>query len=384
MPKPLNFLRRGGRAVLAGVLASLALAALGASAASVPAASASSYCAWQPLTLNTSWQSAGSDWGTGDPAFCVTGDGIVHLSGSLKEPSGGPSEFATLPSWAWPFHAVRFSVYTYGGSAEDLQIDPNGNMFTYMTLSATYPEDELYTSLAGVSFRASWSTGQNLTLLHGWASAQSSYGSADPSYSLSGGVVHLSGGLTGTQVPGGLGDQAPVFAVLPSGARPDYCTAAPVYTYDAGQTVQADPQGVMEAFGNGGTIYGTDAQHFTSLDGVAFPVAGTIWQPLTLVNGWSQHPGICATGNNGSPSYYISGGVVYLTGTLAQPIPNGNGYFAQLPPGARPTHNLYLTLSAGGQPHASLMIGQDGWMYLWGGGAGGFASLAGLSYPLGS
>ena len=37
--------------------------------------------------------------------------------------------------------------------------------------------------------------------MNGWISAQSEYGTGDPPYWVTGGIVHLSGSLDGTQVP---------------------------------------------------------------------------------------------------------------------------------------------------------------------------------------
>jgi len=57
---------------------------------------------------------------------------------------------------------------------------------------------------------------------------------------------------------------------------------------------------------------------------------------------------------------------------------------AVLPPGARPTHTLYLNVNAEAAPHASLRITTDGVMYLFGGDGTSPLLLTGLSFELGS
>jgi hypothetical protein len=386
MPKPFNRLRPGGRAAIAAALVSLALAG---AAVGAPAASASPLnlpvwsCDWQHLDLTNGWQSEQGAYGTGNPAWCGTGEGMVYLSGSLAQPTAGPNEFAVLPPPARPPHNLYLSVYTYDGAAGVLQIKTDGEMFAYNAPNQGDARD--FTSLAGVSFPLTGAASvytQPLTLLNGWQSAQSQWGTGDPSYSLINGIVHLSGSLNGSHVPSGLGDQAKEFAVLPQEARPDYCS--PLETYDyAGNpgTVEVDSQGVMRSYVEGGSVYQSAASAFTSLAGLAYPVnSWTSWQPLNLINGWSHAPGKCATGIDGYPSYYIKENVVYLTGTLGQATPNGNGVIAVLPPAAPPYDTLYLNLSTEGNTHASLRISPDGTMYLWGADAAGLTSLAGISY----
>lgn len=387
MPQLFNRLRRGGRGVVAGALALLALAG---AAAAAPAASAAPLnspvqfaCDWTRFDLMNGWQSEQGAWATGNPAWCVTGEGMVYLSGSLAQPTADSSEFAVLPPPARPAHNLYLSVYTYNGAPGILQINTDGTMYAYNAQGQGDARD--FTSLAGVSFPLVGAAGvytQPIGLLNGWQSAQSQWGTGDPSYSLINGIVHLSGSLNGSQVPPGLGDQGQEFAVLPQEARPDYCS--PLQTYDyAGNpgTVEVDSQGVMRSYVDSGSVDQSAASQFTSLAGLSYPVnSWTAWQPLKLVNGWSHVPGQCATGNDGSPSYYIKENVVYLTGTLGQSTPNGNGVFAVLPPSARPYDNLYLNLSTEGGVHASLHISPDGTMSLWGADAAGLTSLAGLSY----
>jgi len=371
------------------ILAASALAVTLAVGAGVGAPTASAgvrpSCGWQALTLLNGWQSEQSAWNTGDPAYCVAGDGMVYLSGSLAQPGGGSNEFAALPQWAWPASVLYLSVYTYAGSVGVVQVNTDGTMYAY-NMSADNGEAAQFTSLAGVSFPAAGTSLQPLSLEYGWQSAQGSYDSGDPSYAVSNGIVHLAGSMTNSVAAGH-------FSVMPAGARPTDCLETNVYQY--GGTVgllSIDPISEYPYDWPAGDMFTQDendgastiAAQFTSLAGVSYPVAGSAWQPLSLMDGWQPSQSGCASG---APAYYISYGVVYLDGTLARPGA-GSAQIAVLPSGARPTHDLYLTVSAEGLPYCVLRIDPSGAMYLFPSAAGGvpttYASLGGISYHLGS
>src|SRR5262249_19664828 len=89
-------------------------------------------CTWQPLTLLNGWQSEQSAFGTGDPSYCLTSDGMVYLAGSLAAPNGTYyDEFAVLPSYAAPAHFDFLNVYTMNGAVGDLRVDPDGSLHAY-------------------------------------------------------------------------------------------------------------------------------------------------------------------------------------------------------------------------------------------------------------
>src|SRR6266852_5580017 len=68
-------------------------------------------------------------------------------------------------------------------------------------------------------------------------------------------------------------------------------------------------------------------------------VTSVTWHKLNLLNGWKSSQ---STWNTGNPSYAISGGVVYLSGSLHGGA--GSSNFAILPKAARPAHWLYMTV----------------------------------------
>ena len=344
MSRLFNGLRRGGRSVMAGALVSLALAG---AAVGAPAASASTDCQWQPLSLQDGWQSEQSVYNSGDPAYCID-SGYVYLSGSLAQSGSGSDLFAQLPQWAAPASNTYLSVYTYGGTTGAVTIYTNGAMYAWGGKATSF------TSLAGISWPiAALGTGQLLTPLeNGWQSADSQWGTGDPSYHINDGVVHLSGSLNGQAA------DSWYFKTLPPEARPDHSQMFNVYTY------QGTPG--MLVVRNDGPIGAAQGQavKYTSLAGVTYPAPGTAETALTTLNGWQ--PGGSQEGHG--PSYFISNGVVYLdgavlnTGSLSAP-------FAVLPPAARPTHTLYLTVGTGytNNYSAVLMINPDGTMYTYGG-----------------
>jgi len=110
-----------------------------------------------------------------------------------------------------------------------------------------------------------------------------------------------------------------------------------------------------------GATGGWAADKYASLAGVTYPAPGTAETALTPLNGWQAGGSQEGTG----PSYFISNGVVYLDGAV---LNTGSGKVAVLPPAARPTHTLYLTVGTGYTNNypCTLQIDPDGSMYIYG------------------
>ena len=373
------------KVVLAALAGALALATGAAVTAPAAEASITPACNWQPLYLLNGWQSDQGTFDTGDPMYCVD-NGVTYLAGSMSQPGGGSWEFAQLPAQAVPTSTLYLSVYTYGGTAGVLRIDPNGDMYAYQG------NDTKFTSLAGVSFPAAQSApaATPLSLQNGWYSEQGQYNTGSPAYFVSGGIVHLSGSIATSQSTPANG----FFAAIPAAIQPDNCTETNVYAYGGangalGITGNSDlplPSWVPNSLfvqdtGQAVGETGPSTTAFTSLAGVAYPAAGAAWQPLSLINGWYNGADNC---NNGAPSYDVSGGIVYLNGLLTQ-APIGNCAFAVLPLAARPAHSLYFTVNAEGLGNANVEIRPDGTTCAWSngpynGGSDVVASLGGISY----
>jgi hypothetical protein len=99
---------------------------------------------------------------------------------------------------------------------------------------------------------------------------------------------------------------------------------------------------------------------------------------LTLRNNWKP-----AGGGVGAPSYAISLGVVYLTGAMHQPTGTARK-FAILPRAARPKHTLWIGVFSEAKTSALLEVLPSGAMLIGGADRQFFASLAGVSFPVGA
>ena len=349
-------------AVLA-IPVAVASAALGTGAASASTTTPATGVTWHKLSAINGWHSAQHGNNTGDPRWAVKG-GVVYLSGSVHRTSGSSNFFAVLPSQARPSHKMWITVYTNGDSTGTLTILPSGEMAASSTPSVNAPG---YTSLAAVSFPAKSTAQKKITLLNGWHSEQSVYLSGNPSYTVKNGVVYLSGSLATS----GSNDE---FAVLPKAARPAHVEFITVYTLSGTfGTVQIDPNGAARA-------YSGSATSFTSLAAVSYPVASAPRHKLTLRHGWHSEQGVY---NSGDPAYEVSGGVVYLSGSLA--TGGTNALFAVLPPAARPAHILYVKTYTFASSVGTLLIEPNGTMWAYSPGptdASKFTSLATISFPL--
>lgn len=213
----------------------------------------------QPLPLNNGWQSAGSQYGTGDPAYFQLADGVVHLSGSIKSSSYFPG-FAAMPTGLAPASddEVDMNTYTYGGVVGELSADGTGDPSEPSGGFAVQSEEggpswanpANFTSLAGISYPAGNVAWQPLALQPTWYYEN---GGGDingpPSYWISQGVVYLAGGV-GQNPANGIGG---VFAILPPAARP----AHDLYFIGNAEGLpyvglEIEPNGDMNVFGGGG------------------------------------------------------------------------------------------------------------------------------------
>ena len=337
--------------------------ALSAGTASASTRAPVSGVTWHRITGINGWHSAESRYSTGNPSWAVKG-GVVYLSGSILRSTGTSALFGVLPTQARPSHKMWFTVYTLDDTTGTVYIYPSGQMFVSST---PVGNANGFTSLAAVSFPVKSSAHTTLTLLNGWHSEQSTYQSGDPSYTVKGGVVYLSGSLATS----GTSDQ---FAVLPRAARPAHVEYITVYTFTGTHgTLELDPNGAALAYSGLTTS-------FTSLAGVSYPVASAVRHKLTLRNGWHSEQSVW---NSGDPAYSVSGGVVSLSGSLA--TTGSNEAFAVLPAGARPAHDLYIKVYTYGSSVGTVLIEPSGVMFAYGPGAVNarkFTSLAAISYPL--
>jgi hypothetical protein len=346
---------RGAAALMAPAVA-LAVT-LGAGPAQAAARAPQAGVTWHKLTGINGWHARSAS--TGSPAYAVSG-GVVYLSGAVTSTGTNPL-FAVLPSVARPSHTLYVTVYTHAGAPGTIKIVPNGDI-----RAVADPSAFRYTSLAGVSFPARSMSVQPIPLIDGWASSQAQFKSGDPGYSVSDGVVYLSGSLH--QVTG----TANEFAKLPAALRPASDVFGVVFTMSTTHgTVWLERNGVISA-------YRGQHRKFTSLAGLSYPL--TAGHRLALMNGWRS-------AIESSPATYrVSHGVVHLTGSIHLTAGSAS-LFAVLPAGVRPKHFLYITVVTRAYTVGTVKISPTGAMYAFSrvpSHARNFTSLAGISFPLGS
>lgn len=204
------------------------------------------------------------------------------------------------------------------------------------------------------------------TLLNGWKSASvKTLVTGQPAWAFRGGIVYYRGAIKQSKVAG-----STQFARLPSYARPKHNLYIQIYT-------SQDTPGVLYVGGDGTLkAYDGNSFSFTSLAAVSYPTAAIAPHKLTLKNGWTSSQSSYDTGD---PCYAISGGVVYLSGSMHT---NGSSQLATvLPKAARPAHQMYISVYTFDGSTGSLQILPTGQVEVFGADAGEYTSLANISYP---
>jgi len=208
-----------------------------------------------------------------------------------------------------------------------------------------------------------------IPLENGWSSASTStLVTGTPAWAISNGVVYLRGAVRQS-----MGESSFVFGQLPQYAWPPHKLYLSVFTsQDVPGVVLVGTDGSLEAYeGNAGT--------FTSLSGVSYPAASATMKvhKLGLEHGWASSGPIYQTGD---PSYAISNGVVYLSGSMHRNT--GTAHVATLlPKAARPAQVLYVLVYNFDGSTGWLQILPTGQVEAFGLDAPDYTSLAGVSYP---
>lgn len=150
------------------------------------------------------------------------------------------------------------AVYTLGGALRHIYIEPSGFVGGYDSGTS-----QGFTSLEGVSFPAAGVAQHAVSLVNGWKSAQSQYGTGGLSYAVEGGIVYLSGSMTR---PSGTSE---LCAKLPLAARPAHVLYITVYT-------RSDYAGTMRIMPDGrvfvsSAVDPTASPGFTSAAAISYP-----------------------------------------------------------------------------------------------------------------
>jgi hypothetical protein len=219
---------------------------------------------------------------------------------------------------------------------------------------------------AGAQAATSTAMWTPLTLVNGWTNY--GFGTASAAVASINGIVHLKGAIKTT------GTTAVAFT-LPSGDRPatkvyvpvDLCntTNGRLYIAPTGE-VTVETQGPW-----------SDAQCFTSLDGVTFAKSASSFTPLSLLNGWTSYGSGTA-----SPAVRNISGIVYLKGAIKTTGTNAAAFV--LPAADRPATRVSVpadlfAVTSGQltiQPSGTVTVEPNG---LWSN-AQGFTSLDGVSF----
>ena len=320
--------RQLGRAPLALVAAALMSLAGGTAATAAPlsgnapqrelgSAAKPANFTWHTLSLLNGWQSAAKKTLlTGTPAWAYR-DGVVYLRGAIKQPNpDGSTSFARLPKFARPPHKLYLQIATGSDAAGILYIGPGG------TLDAYDGNAYAFASLGAISYPTATIKSHQVTMRNSWVSSQPDYQTGNPAYAISQGVVYLSGSMHSVTNP------APVSLafVLPKAAWPAHTMYISVYTFDGTSpgVVQIEPTGEVD-------VSAGNAVGYTSLAGISFPVSSTKWHNFKLEGEWKSAPPRYDTG---APAYAVVNGVVYLSGSMYQPVADSR-VWSQPPAAAR-------------------------------------------------
>ena len=265
--------------------------------------------------------------------------GVVTLSGAIAT-SGTNSVAFTLPAADRPTTNVFVKVHLCNSHNGRLDIGPSG-VVSVETEGGDFAQAQCFTSLDGVSFARSTSSFTALSLVNGWTNGP--FGTANAAVRNYGGIVQLMGAIatSGTN---------PVPFTLPVADRPATDVYVPVDLCGASNgRLHITPKGVVDVEAE--TNF-SNAQCFTSLDGVSFaanPVGSTA---LTLRNGWTNGPfstSIAAAAD--------VAGIVHFKGVIAG---GTNPTVFTLPGAFRPTKAVYVPVDLCDAANGRLFIQPNG------------------------
>lgn len=208
-----------------------------------------------------------------------------------------------------------------------------------------------------------------LSLLNGWTTTP--FSTAAPATALVSGKVYFRGAMqtSGTN---------PSPFVLPVGRRPNANVYLPINLCAATKgRLFIQSSGAVTVVAEGGTF--SNAQCFTSLDGVSFSVNSTGYTSLTLVNGWTT-----TVFGTRAPAVRNVSDVIHFVGGMATSGTNASAF--TLPSGFAPSTNVYLPIDLCDGTKGRLFIDIGGHASVGTEGAFSnaqcFTSLEGVSYPL--
>jgi len=296
---------------------------------------AASAAVFQGLTLQNGWANYGD--GTASAGVSLR-SGIVTLKGAIATAGTNPAAF-TLPAADRPATTVYVPVDLCDATNGRLEISPSG-VATVEAEGGTFSNAQCFTSLEGVSFAKSSTSFTALSLQNGWTNGP--FGTSNAAARKIVGIVHLEGavasGTTGviTTLPAGLRPATTVYVQV------DLCGAA-------NGRLEISPSGVVSVQAENNF---SDAQCFTSLDGVSFAASASGFTTLSLQNGWTNAP--FSTSNAAAEDI---AGIVHLKGAVAS---GTTDVITTLPAALRPANTVYIPVDLCNATNGRLIIAPTG------------------------
>ena len=206
------------------------------------------------LTLKNGWTNGAFG---ASKAAVRTINGVVYFKGAIATTGTNPVPF-TLPKAFRPATNVFVKVDLCNATNGRLSIAPSG-VVTVQAEGGTFSNAQCFTSLDGASFAKAPAFFTNLTLKNGWTNAP--FGTSKAAVRGINGVVYLKGAIATT------GTNAVPFT-LPANFHPGTDVYVPVDLCNAANgRLHITHSGVVDVEPEGNF---SDAQCFTSLDGVSF------------------------------------------------------------------------------------------------------------------
>jgi hypothetical protein len=318
--------------ILPAILRRLAVSAAatllaGASHAALPPGSTA-------LTLINGWTN--QPFGT-NAALVESAGATVQFKGAIATTGTNPVPFV-LPAAYRPATDVYVAVDLCDATNGRLWIQSNGTVT--VQAETNFSNAQCFTSLDGVSFSKNATGYTSLSLINGWTGG--GYSTSQPAAALVKGIVRLKGSVETS------GTNTEPF-LLPAGMRPadtvyvktDMCNAT------NGRLI-IEPTG--DVYVQAETNF-SNAQCFTSLDGVSFDLAAL--KPLKLINGWTD-----TVYGTAAPAAKAVGGVVRFQGALSTTGTNAEPFV--LPASLRPSANVYIPVDMCGATNGRLDIAPSG------------------------
>jgi hypothetical protein len=277
-------------------------------------------------TLDNGWSN--HPYGTNNAGATLI-QGTVHLRGAIATGGTNPVPL-TLPKGMRPSAGAYIPITLCNAAKGRLYIDTQG-VVTVEAENADFAKAQCFTSLDGVSFEVNTVGTTPLTLINSWRS----YGTRPAAARVVDGVVHFQGSIAG-------GTTAAPFT-LTSAFRPvgrtiyvpvDLCNAHKGrLVIDVNGTVTINTFGAF-----------AEAQCFTSLEGVSYPLDAAGGATLALNGGWSVADAVLHTG---SPSVKNVDGIVRFSGALKANVGTtaaANGVAFTLPDSMWPATLVYIPI----------------------------------------